>query len=164
MRTNQNRDLAVDKITKDNYVVPKGEEHIYHVKQETKQFNKDSGEKLSRPRIQKYGVKSWSVAESNLKKQKMSFEILHDPTVYLADQTKATQTKAEQAAANAEQAKAEAKAKEKNALKAEIMEELKAAGVIPVNNGGSNEQAKAEAKAKETGKTEGKKTEEQAGK
>lgn len=119
------RDLPVEQITSENYVVPRGEEMVYHVKIEVKQFNAKTGERISRPRIQKFGMKTWqgSVRDS-LHKQGYTIDVLHDPTAWIG--ANKARMEAEKAAAMEAEKKAE-----KEAMKAAILEELKAAGIIP---------------------------------
>lgn len=115
------RDLPIEQITSENYVVPSGEEHVYHVKIEVKQFNPKTGERISRPRIQKFGMKTWeSSVRDSLRKQGYTMEILHDPNTWIAENR-----------AQIESLKAQKRESEKAALKAEILAELKASGVIP---------------------------------
>ena len=115
------RDLPIEQITSENYVVPRGEEHVYHVKIEVKQFNSKTGERISRPRIQKFGMKTWeSSVRDSLRKQGYTMEILHDPNTWIAENR-----------AQIESLKAQKRESEKAALKAEILAELKASGVIP---------------------------------
>ena len=115
------RDLPIEQITSENYVVPRGEEHVYHVKIEVKQFNPKTGERISRPRIQKFGMKTWeSSVRDSLRKQGYTMEILHDPNTWIA-----------QNRAQIESLKAQKRESEKAALKAEILAELKASGIIP---------------------------------
>ena len=115
------RDLPIEQITSENYVVPRGEEQVYHVKIEVKQFNPKTGERISRPRIQKFGMKTWeSSVRDSLRKQGYTMEILHDPNTWIA-----------QNRAQIESLKAQKRESEKAALKAEILAELKASGIIP---------------------------------
>lgn len=115
------RDLPIEQITSENYVVPRGEEHVYHVKIEVKQFNSKTGERISRPRIQKFGMKTWeSSVRDSLRKQGYTMEILHDPNTWI-----------EENRAQIESLKAQKRESEKAALKAEILAELKASGIIP---------------------------------
>ena len=115
------RDLPIEQITSENYVVPSGEEMVYHVKIEVKQFNSKTGEKVSRPRIQKFGMKTWeSSVRDSLRKQGYTMEILHDPNTWIAENR-----------AQIESLKAQKRESEKAALKAEILAELKASGIIP---------------------------------
>ena len=143
MLTKDGKDVDIIKIDADNYKVPAGEEHLYHVKIEVKKFNPDSGARMSRPRIQIFGAKEYETTVKNdLVIQGYTLDVLHNPTEWLkqqeaakakaAEQTAADRKKAaeEKAAADAKAAE-ETKAAEKAALKAEILAELKEAGVIP---------------------------------
>lgn len=140
MRTKDGRDLPVLDITADNYIVPQGEEMTVHAKIEVRQFDPKTGNRISTPRIQKFGMKEWqSVMQSSLRKQGYTVEILHDPFKFA--QEHAAQVAAAQAAkAKAAQEAAEAKkaaelAAIKEQAKAELLAELKAAGVIPTQDG-----------------------------
>ena len=115
------RDLPIEQITSENYVVPRGEEMVYHVKIEVKQFNSKTGERISRPRIQKFGMKIWeSSVRDSLRKQGYTMEILHDPNTWISENR-----------AQIESLKAQKRESEKAALKAEILAELTASGIIP---------------------------------
>ena len=121
MLTKDGKDVDIIKIDADNYKVPAGEEYLYHVKIEVKKFNPDSGARMSRPRIQIFGAKEYETTVKNdLVRQGYTLDVLHDPTEWLKQQEAAKAKAAE-----------ETKAAEKAALKAEILAELKEAGVIP---------------------------------
>lgn len=154
------KDVAITDVTPENYIVPSNEQHLYHCVIEVRKFDSETGKRLSIPRIQKFGKKGFEngVADA-LKKQGYTVTILHDPNEYVKAQTEeaAQRTAAQQKAAADAKAKAEADAKakaaEKDALKAEILAELKAAGVIPVEPA---KETKADAKAKAEADAEGK--------
>ena len=104
MITKDGRDTPIEKLTPENYIVPKGEERSYHAVIEVKQFDPKTGVRLSRPRVQKFGKKTFEThVQSSLQKQGYDIVILHDPNVWIKEQQ-------EQAAARAK-ADAEAKAK-----------------------------------------------------
>lgn len=64
------------------YECPKGEEHLYHCMIEQTQFNPATGERLSRPVLQKFGKKFFeSFGAHNLKQQGYTITVLHDPNV-----------------------------------------------------------------------------------
>lgn len=94
MITKDGRDTPIDKLTADNYIVPKGEEKDYHAVIEVVLYDQKTGRKLSKPRIQKFGRKSFeSHLEASLRKQGYTITILHDPTEWLKEQkAKAAQT------------------------------------------------------------------------
>ena len=145
------KDVAITDVTPENYIVPSNEQHLYHCVIEIKKFDSETGKRLSIPRIQKFGKKGYenSIAD-NLKKQGYTITVLHDPNEYMKAKAEADEkAKAEKAKAAEEKAKADADAKaraeEKAALKAEILAELKAAGVIPAEPA---KETKADAKAK----------------
>lgn len=148
------KDVAIIDVTPENYIVPDNEKHLYHCVIEIKKFDSETGKRLSIPRIQKFGKKGYenSIAD-NLKKQGYTITVLHDPNEYMKAKAEADEkAKAEKAKAAEEkvdakakaEADAKARAEEKAALKAEILEELKAAGVIPAEPA---KETKADAKA-----------------
>lgn len=107
------KDVNVSEVTPENYIVPDNEKKLYHCIIEVRKFDSETGKRLSVPRIQKFGKKSFENGVAhNLKLQGYTVTILHDPNEWLAE-NQATK------AANA-QAKAEADAKAKaDAKKAE---------------------------------------------
>lgn len=147
MITKDGRDTPIEKLTPENYIVPKGEERAYHAVIEVEQYDNKTGRKLSKPRVQKFGKKIFEThVRASLLKQGYNVTILHDPTEWIkAQQAKAAE--AAQAKAKAEQerfdaAVAAAVAKEKDKIKAEILAEM-----------GTAAKAKADAaEAKKTGR------------
>ena len=137
------KDVAITDVTPENYIVPSNEQHLYHCVIEVRKFDSETGKRLSVPRIQKFGKKSFENGILDaLKKQGYTITVLHDPNEYVKAQAE------EKAAADAKakaEAEAKAKAEEKAALKAEILAELKAAGVLPAEPA---KETKADAKAK----------------
>lgn len=137
------KDVAITDVTPENYIVPSNEQHLYHCVIEVRKFDSETGKRLSVPRIQEFGKKSFENGILDaLKKQGYTITVLHDPNEYVKAQAE------EKAAADAKakaEAEAKAKAEEKAALKAEILAELKAAGVIPAEPA---KETKADAKAK----------------
>jgi hypothetical protein len=137
------KDVAITDVTPENYIVPSNEQHLYHCVIEVRKFDSETGKRLSVPRIQKFGKKSFENGILDaLKKQGYTITVLHDPNEYVKAQAE------EKAAADAKakaEAEAKAKAEEKAALKAEILAELKAEGVIPAEPA---KETKADAKAK----------------
>ena len=119
--------MDIEKITPENYNVPKGEERSYHCIIEVVDYDRKTGKKVSRPRIQKFGQKMFEAhIYSSLKKQGYTVTILHDPKKWIAEQKEIAEKKAAERAAAKAKAEAEARAAEKAALKAELLAELKA--------------------------------------
>lgn len=116
--------IEIEKLTPENYIVPKGEERSYHCIIEVVQFDSKTGKKVSRPRIQKFGKKMFEAhIYSSLKKQGYSVTILHDPNDWIK---KNEEEKAKKAKELAEaKAKAEKEAFEK-AVQAEVAKQLAA--------------------------------------
>lgn len=78
------KDVAVEEVTKENYIVPQNERNVYHCKIEITQFDNRTGKKISRPRIQKFDKKEYeTIVERNLKLQGYVVEVLYNPTEYL---------------------------------------------------------------------------------
>ena len=87
MITRDGRDTPIEKLTAGNYIVPKGEEKSYHCVIEVVQYDPKTGKKISRPRVQKFGRKSFETSiRSSLQKQGYTVTVLHDPTAWLAEQ------------------------------------------------------------------------------
>lgn len=149
------KDVAITDVNPENYIVPSNEQHLYHCVIEVRKFDSETGKRLSVPRVQKFGKKSFENGILDaLRKQGYTITVLHDPNEYVKAQAEekaaliAAQQKAaeEKAAADAKaraEAEAKAKAEEKAALRAEILAELKADGVIPAEPG---KETKAEGK------------------
>ena len=103
MITKEGRDLPVEKLTPENYIVPKGEERFYHVVIEVRQFDPKTGKRISRPRVQKFGKKMFEAhILASLRKQGYDVVVLHNPNEWLKEnQAKAAQAAKEQAEAKA---------------------------------------------------------------
>lgn len=131
----QIKDVNILDVTPENFIVPKGEEYCYHCRIEVKKFNQDTGERISKPRMQVFGKKFFeSFGLHNLRKQGFTVDVMHDPNKWLQENEAKLeaekQKKAEAGAkAKAEAAEAEKKAM-KEAMKAEILAELKAEGLL----------------------------------
>ena len=73
MQTIENTEFA-------GYQVPKGEETMYHCVIEQKQFDASTGQRLSRPVVQKFGKKFFETfGMHQLKQQGYTITILHNP-------------------------------------------------------------------------------------
>ena len=94
----------IEGLTSETYKVPKGEEGVYHCLIEVVEFNKKTGKKETRPRIQKFGKKIFeSVVYDSLLKQGYTITILYNPTEYLKERmAKANQSAADKAKAEKE--------------------------------------------------------------
>lgn len=125
------KDVALTEVTAENYIVPESdrEKRMYHVIIEVKKFNADTGARLSKPRLQKFGRKYFeSAGYEELRKQGYSMTIVWNPNEYIAEQNaqakKSAQQKQEEAdakrKAEIEQAVAVALARQEKAHKAEI--------------------------------------------
>lgn len=116
MLTKDGKEVKAEALTAENYLVPKGEEKVYHVLQEVKEFDRKTGRKISVARVQKYGRKTFEkVMYDQLLKQGYEFKVLYNPTGYL---TALAAKRAEAAAA--------AKAKQEADLQAKIDAALEA--------------------------------------
>ena len=117
------KDVGLLDVTPENFIVPKGEESFYHCRIEVVKFNQETGERISRPRMQVFGKKFFETfGLHNLRKMGYKVDIMHDPNVW-------------EAAANAA---------EREQMKAEIIAELTAAGVIPAEPKKAGRKPKAE--------------------
>lgn len=88
-----NKDVQITEVTPENYIVPKGEEHLFHAVIEVKKFDANTGKRQSIPRIQKFGKKSFESGgvRDNLKRQGYDIITLHDPNEWLENSQKVSQ-------------------------------------------------------------------------
>lgn len=122
--TGRIKDVGILEVTPENFICPSNERNMYHCRIEIKKFNPETGERLSKPRIQVFGKKFFETfGLHNLRKQGYTVDILHDPNQFV-------KANSERIAAE-ERAKAEAeKEAERQAIRAQILEELKAEGKL----------------------------------
>ena len=113
------KDVPLSEVTAANYIVPQGEEKSWHVIQEKKEFDRNTGRQLSRPVLQKYDMKCYPQTRKYLLDAGYTITVLHDPVKW-AQQHQQAQEKA-QVHRNVGMLAAE-RAK----MKAEIMAEIKA--------------------------------------
>ena len=93
---NATKDVSLLEVTKENYIVPRGEEDTYHCRIEQTQFNPRNGQRVSRPRIQKFNAKMYPSIARNLRQQGWDIEVLYDPTEFLKAQEEKQQQAMEQ--------------------------------------------------------------------
>lgn len=139
---NATKDVPILEVTAANYIVPQGEEGTYHCRIEQQQFNPQDGRRLSRPRIQKFEAKSWPSVKRNLLQQGWTIDVLYDPTDWLNKLKEQAQQTAAERQRLAEEAKARERAAMKEQMKAEIIAELKEAGVIKSEESGDKKEKK----------------------
>ena len=138
------KDVAITDVTPENYIVPDNEKHLYHCIIEVRKFDSETGKRLSVPRVQKFGKKSFeNTVQQSLRLQGYTVTILHDPNEFLKEQAELKAVRVEEQRKKAEEEKQKAREEEKAAMKAEILAELKASGIIP------EEPVKKQAKTKE---------------
>lgn len=131
----QIKDVNILDVTPENFIVPKGEEDCYHCRIEVKKFNQDTGERISKPRMQVFGKKFFeSFGLHNLRKQGFTVDVMHDPNKWLQENEAKLEAEKQKKAEAGAKAKAEAEEAEKKAMKeamkAEILAELKAEGLL----------------------------------
>ena len=86
MITKDGREVAIENLTADNYLVPKGEERLYHCVIEVTNFDRKTGKRLSKPRLQKFGRKMFDThIYHSLTQQGYDVKIMHDPTKWIAE-------------------------------------------------------------------------------
>lgn len=127
---NVTKDVPLLEVTKENYIVPRGEEDTYHCRIEQTQFNPRNGQRVSRPRIQKFNAKMYPSIARNLRQQGWDIDVLYDPTEFLKEQEEKRREAQEMTLAQRKEAEQKRREAEKKALKAEILAELKEAGLI----------------------------------
>lgn len=94
----------LDSVTADNYKVPQGEEGIFHVVLEVKEFDRKTGERTSVPRVQKFGVNAFETSFPNLKRLGYDVRVVYDPTSWLEEQAKKAEEQEQQSAQSAAEA------------------------------------------------------------
>ena len=124
------KDVPILEVTPENYIVPKGEEGSYHCRIEQRQFDASTGRRLSVPRIQKFEAKMFPMLQRTLKQQGWTVEILYDPTDYNREQEAEEQERRELTLKQRKELEEQRKKQEREKMKAEILAELKEAGVI----------------------------------
>ena len=139
---NVTKDVPLLEVTRENYIVPRGEEDTYHCRIEQTQYNPRNGQRVSRPRIQKFNAKMYPSIARNLRQQGWDIEVLYDPTEFLKEQDEKRQEQQEMTLQQRKEAELRRKAAERKALKDEIMAELKAAGLLKAPNTKKGDSAK----------------------
>jgi hypothetical protein len=118
------KDVGLLEVTPENFIVPTGQESSYHCRIEVVKFNSETGERISKPRLQVFGRKFFeSFGLHNLKKMGYKVDILHDPKKWEAENSAKIEQKKKELAEAAKQA-------EKEKLKAEILAELEEQGKL----------------------------------
>lgn len=72
--------MPLTEITAENYLVEDNERGFYHCMLERKLFDGATGERLSRPFIQKFDAKGFAGLYRNLVESGYDVKVLHDPT------------------------------------------------------------------------------------
>ena len=141
---NATKDVPIVEVTKDNYIVPRGEEDTYHCRIEQTQFNPRNGKRLSKPRIQKFDAKMYPQIARNLRQQGWDIEVLYDPTEFLAEREAKRAEMRDLTFKQRQELAAKQKQAERQALKDEILAELKAAGMLkaPAKSGNGSKGGK----------------------
>lgn len=134
---NATKDVPLLEVTPENYIVPKGEEDTYHCRIEQKDFDRRTGKRVSKPRIQKFNAKMYPSIARNLRQQGWDIDILYDPTEFLKAQEEKRRQMQEMTLQQRIEADKKRKEAEKKALKDEIMAELKAAGLLKTPSKGN---------------------------
>lgn len=80
MLTREGKNLPLTEITAENYLVEDNERGFYHCMLERKLFDGATGERLSRPFIQKFDAKGFAGLYRNLVESGYDVKVLHDPT------------------------------------------------------------------------------------
>lgn len=128
------KNLSVLEMTADEYVCPRGQELLFHVKLENKHFDSKTGERTSKPRIQKFGRKAFnSMLYPSLRRLGYEIEILHDPEEWIkqhGDPRTSARKREAKPSFDVEKMKAELREQ----LKAELREELEAEMASPKKN------------------------------
>ena len=127
---NTTKDVPIMEVTAENYIVPRGEEDTYHCVIEQTQYNPRNGKRVSRPRVQKFDAKMFPSIRRNLKQQGWDITILYDPTEYLAEQDAKRREREEMTYQQRKEAEAKRIKAEREAIKKELLAELKEMGML----------------------------------
>lgn len=120
------KDVPLNEVTAKNYIVPQGEEKHWHVIQEKKEFDRNTGKQLSRPVLQKYDTKSYPATERYLRQAGYTITVLHDPVEWMRKDAEKLAALRQIQAEQAKRKAAEQAARYREALKAELRKELMA--------------------------------------
>ena len=120
------KDVPLNEVTAANYIVPQGEEKHWHVIQEKKEFDRNTGKQLSRPVLQKYDTKAYPATERYLRQAGYTITVLHDPIAWQRNNAEKLAKAKQQQAEQAKRKAAEQAAREREAMKAELRKELMA--------------------------------------
>ena len=118
------KDVPLSQVTAANYIVPKGEERSWHVIQEKKEFDRNTGKQLSRPVLQKYDMKAYPATERYLRQAGYTITVLHDPVKWMRNNAEKLAASKQLQAEQAKRKAAEQEKREREALKAELRKEL----------------------------------------
>lgn len=133
----QTKDVTLFEVTAQNYIVPEREKHLYHCTIELVEFDRKNGKRLSTPRLQKFGAKSFkSFISNDLRKQGYTLTVLHDPVDYLKQKEAADAITAKQraeAAAEAHKQAEEARHAAEEARIAAAVERIVEARLAAIN-------------------------------
>lgn len=120
------KDVPLSEVTPANYICPQREERFWHVIQEKKEFDSNTGKRLSRPVLQKYDNKCYAQTKKYLTDAGYTLTVVHDPIEWMRQQNEARANAQRIAAERKAQADKAAKAAEREALKAELRKEMEA--------------------------------------
>lgn len=105
------KDVDLTEVTKENYIIPQGEQKFWHVLQEKVEFDSKTGKRKSRPVLQKYDAKCFPNTKAYLESAGFTLTILHDPMEWQKQEAAKKQEAArKQAEAKANMLKARAEA------------------------------------------------------
>ena len=125
------KDVPIREVTAANNIVPAGEENAYHELEDIPRYDPHTAKPLSPPRIQKYGAREFKDLSRTLKQQGYELTILYDPTEYLRKQAEELEAQRNLTAEKKRELEQKRREAEKAQMKAEILAELKEAGIIP---------------------------------
>ena len=135
---NVTKDVPLVEVTPENYIVPKGEEDTFHCRIEQKQFNPRNGKRISKPLVQKFDAKMYPSIARNLRQQGWEIDVLYDPTEYLKEREAKRAELRDLTLKQRKDLEEKKKQAERQALKDEILAELKAAGMLKAPSKGGN--------------------------
>lgn len=84
MKTKDGNNVSILELTPENYLVPQGEEMVYHCRLELVDFDKKTGARKSKPKIVKVGQKAFEkYIRDTWLKQGYKLDILYNPNEWI---------------------------------------------------------------------------------
>lgn len=138
------KDVGLLDVTPESFIVPKGEESFYHCRIEVVKFNQETGERISRPRMQVFGKKFFETFGCSICEKWVIKLTLCTTRTFGRQRTKKRLKPANEQRQKQQQRRQQKQRRQNVNKKAEIIAELTAAGIIPAEPKKAGRKPKAE--------------------